>query len=377
VARSTGRGTGQRVRFGRGRLVAVEASAAAVFGGAVLRGPAGWTVVVLGVLALTLAIARRRGRWLTDLIAARARRTPVAAATGSTNTDLGALTVVAPALTVGECTDRNGYPLGVTWDGQGFSAAVELDAAGPLRIDLGALAAHAATDDVQLAGVQVLVEQVRVPPLEASGFGPTAIYRRLAAAEIPLARRVWVALRYEPVWAPDAAERRGEGGADGARLAVAAALARLRVRLLSTGLSATPLDAAAMTRALRAVGDAGPTSELRRDSWATRGGVHQCLAAAVASAADWGSLLAVAAASRADRTVVSLAVDLDGRATRTRAAIRLVTSSPATAAQARQQVLTSALVRPLPGEQAAGVLATLPLGGGPRPLASAIGWVAS
>jgi type VII secretion protein EccE len=357
--------------------VAVEASAATIFGGAVLRGPAGWSVLVAGVLALALAVARRRGRWLTDLIAARARRTPIAAPTTAPTHDLGALTVVAPALSIGECTDRNGYPLGVTWDGQGFSAAVELDTAGPLRFDLGGLAAQAAGDDVPLAGVQVLVEQVRVPPLEANGFGPTAIYRRLAADEVPLARRVWVALRYEPVWAPDAAEQRGEGGADGARLAVAAALARLRVRLLAAGLSATPLDAAALTRVLRAVGDAGPTSELRRDSWATRGGVHQCLAAAVASTADWRALLAAAASSRADRTVVSLAVDLDGRATRTRAAIRLVTSTPAAATQARQQVLGSPLVAPLPGEQAAGVLATLPLGGGPRPLASAIGWVAS
>jgi type VII secretion protein EccE len=365
------------VRFGRGRLVAVEASAGAIFGGAVLRGPAGWTVAVAAALVLVLALARRRGRWLTDLLATRARRTPIAAAAVPAGNDLGALAVVAPQLAVGECTDRNGYPLGVAWDGQGFAAAVELDAAGPLRLDLGALAATAAMDDVPLAGVQVLVEQVRVPPLEAGGFAPTAIYRRLAAAEVPLVRRVWVALRYEPVWAPDAAERRGEGGADGARLAVAAALARLRVRLLGAGQSATPLDAAALTRVLRAVGDSSPTSELRRDSWATRNDVHQCLSGAVASAADWTALLAAVAGSRADRTVVSLAIDLDGRGTRSRAAIRLVTSSPATATQARQQLLATGLVRALPGEQAAGVLATLPLGGGPRSLVSAIGWVAS
>jgi type VII secretion protein EccE len=345
----------------------------AAAGGAILRDPAGWAVVAAGTLAFIVAIARRRGRWLTDLIAARARRTPIVGV-ASTGNDLGALSVVAPQLSVAECTDRNGYPLGVGWDGQGFAAAMELDAAGPLRLDLGALAAQAATDDVQLAGIQVLVEQVRVPPLESSGFAPTTVYRRLAAAEIPLVRRVWVAVRYEPVWAPDAAERRGEGGADGARLAVAAALARLRVRLLSTGLSATPLDAGALTRALRAVGDSGPTAEVRRDSWATRGGVHQCLAAAVASTSDWAALLAAAAASRADRTVVSLAVDLDGRSTRTRAAVRIVTSTPAAASQARQQLLATNLVHPLPGEQAAGVLATLPLGGGPRSLVSAIGW---
>jgi len=362
------------VRFGRGRLVAVEASAGAIFGGAVLRGAAGWTVVVAGALTLLLAVARRRGRWLTDLLAARARRTNVVGA-GPAATDLGALNVVAPQLTIGECTDRNGYPLGVAWDGQGFAAAVELDAGGPLRLDLQALAARAAADDVQLAGVQVLVEQVRVPSLEADGFAPTAIYRRLAPAELPLARRVWVAIRYEPVWAPDAAQRRGEGGADGARLAVAAALARLRVRLLGAGLSATPLDAGALVRVLGSVGDPSPNAELRRDSWATRAGVHQCLSGAVTSAADWTALLAAAAASRADRSVVSLAIDLDGRATRTRAVVRLVTTTPPAAAQARQQLLSTTLASPLPGEQDAGVLATLPLGGGPRSLVGAIGWI--
>jgi type VII secretion protein EccE len=365
---------GRQPRISRGRLVAVEAAAGAVFGGAVLRGAIGWTVVGAGALALLLAVARRHGRWLTDLLATRLRR-PVAPATGSPV--LGAVASVAPRLAVAECTDRNGYPLGVAWDGQGFAAAVELDTATALRLDLGALAARAAADDVRLAGVQVLVEQIRVPALEAAGFAPTAIYRRLAAPGLPLVRRVWVALRYEPIWAPEAAERRGEGGADGARLAVAAALARLRVQLLGLGMSATPLGAAALTRTLRAVGDPGATGELRRDCWTTPAATHHCLAATVGSAADWAALLGAAAAGLADRTVVSVAADLDGRATRTRAAVRLVTTNPAAAAQARQDLLATGLVHPLPGQQAAGVLATLPLGGGPRPLASAIGWVAT
>jgi type VII secretion protein EccE len=292
-------------------------------------------------------------------------------------TALGALAAVAPRLEVAECTDRNGYPLGVAWDGQGFAAAVELEVGGPLRLDFGALAGHAAADDVGLAGVQLLLEQVRVPAMDAAGFAPTAVYRRLAAAELPLVRRVWLALRYEPIWAPEAAARRGEGGADGARLALAAALARLRVQLLGRGMSATPLDAGALTRVLRAVGDPGAAGELRKDSWVTAAGVHQCLGATVGSTADWARLVRAAAATPADRTVLSLAADLDGRATRTRAAVRLVAAGAPAAARARQDLLATGLVRPLRGEQAAGVLATLPLGGGPRPLASAIGWMAS
>jgi type VII secretion protein EccE len=370
----TGNAWAGSVRVSRGRLVAVEAAAGAAFGGAVLRGPIGWPVLAAAGLALLLAVARRNGRWLTEGLAAGSRRT-AGAAEGAAGADLGAVAGVVARLTVDECTDRNGYPLGIAWDGQGLAAAVELDAGTSLRIDLGALAAHAAADDVRLAGVQLLVEQVRVPALEAAGFAPTAVYRTLAA-ELPLVRRVWVALRYEPIWAPEAARRRGDGGADGARLALAAALARMRVRLLGRGMSATPLDAAALTRVLRGVGDPGLTRELRKDSWVTSAGVHQCLGARLASAADWTRLLGAAAASPADRTVLSLAADLDGRLTRTRSAVRLVTTDAATAVRARQQLMATGLVRPLRGEQAAGVLATLPLGGGPRPLASAIGWVA-
>jgi type VII secretion protein EccE len=386
------RAGGRPVRAGRGRLVAAEAAAGVALGGAVLRGAIGWTLLALAVPALLITVARRDGRWLTDVLAGRlrgiGRPAPGQVAAGRATPDraaraggvpalaaeLGAVLGVVPRLAIADCTGRNGYPLGIAWDGQGLAAAVELDAGTPLRLDLGLLAGQAADDDVRLAGVQVLVEQLRVPALEATGFAPTAIYRRMAP-DLPLVHRVWIALRYEPIWAPEAAQRRGSGGLPGGRLALAAALARLRVRLLGRGLAAAPLDAAALTRLLRSVGDPSPAGELRRDSWATAAGVHHCLAAAVTSPADWAALLAVAAASPVERTVLTVAADLDGQATRTRGAIRLVTTNAAAAAQARQQVLSTGLARALPDAQAAGVLATLPLGGGPRALASAIGWV--
>jgi type VII secretion protein EccE len=377
---------GRRVGIGRGRLIALEAAAGAVLGGASLRGVIGWTMLATAAPVLVLAVTRRDGRWLTELLAVRLRGSaPLSvvvvagpalerATPDRRAAELGAVVGVAPRLTVAECTGRNGYPLGVAWDGQGFAAAVELDAGLPLRLDLGRLAGHVADDDVPLAGVQVLVEQVQVPALEAGGFAPTATYRRMAP-NLPLVRRVWVALRYEPIWAPEAAQRRGEGGVSGARLALAAALARLRVWLLGRGLDAAPLDASALARALRTIGDPSPAGELRRDSWTTAAGVHHCLAATVTSSADWTALLAVAAASPVDRAVLSLAAELDGRATRTRGAVRLVTTNATAAADARMELLATGLVHALPDAQAAGVLATLPLGGGPRPLASAIGWV--
>src|SRR5262249_23648331 len=160
---------------------------------------------------------------------------------------------------------------------------------------------------------------------------------------------------------------------DGARLALAAALARLRVLLLSRGMAASPLDGPALARALRAVGDPSPAGQLRRGSWVTAAGGHPCLAGGRASPPDLTRVAAAAAARRADRTVVSVAVELDGRVPRTRGAVRLVAADTAAAGQARQELLASGLAHPLPGAQAAGVLATVPLGGGPRPLASAIG----
>lgn len=359
------------VRLGRGRLVAVEAALGAAVGGVAVGGAVGWPVAACGGLALCTTLARSRGQWLTDRVHGWPR--PVPAAPGSTG-GMGALTQVAPRLGVAECADRNGAPLGVAWDGQGFAAAVELDATMPLRIDLAALARQVAQDDAEVASVQLLVEQVRVPPLDAQGFEPTASYRWQAPADLVLVHRVWMALRHEPIWAPHAAARRGAGGADGARLALGAALARLRVFLTGRGLSALPLDAAAMTQVLRTVGDPSAAGQVRDDAWVTPAATHHCLGAAVGSGEDWTGLLSAAAASPAERSVVSVAADV--RRVRTSAAVRLVAANPAAAGRARAALLSHATVRPLTGDQAAGVLATLPLGGGARPLHDAIGWSA-
>jgi type VII secretion protein EccE len=382
------RGRGWWVRIGRGRLIALEAAVGAAVTGGILLGAVGSVMILAAGLVLVLALGRRDGRWLTELVAAQIRRdaatrvvvageSAVAPATGEgaggSAAELGAVAGVVPCLVVVECTDRNGYPLGVAWDGQGFAAALELDTRTPVRLDLGRLAAYAAEDDVPLAGVQLLIEQVGVPP-QNERSAPTP-HHHSPAPDLPLLRRAWVTLRYEPIWAPGAARRRGGGGADGARLAVSAALARLRVRLLGHGLAAAPLDAAGLTRTLRTVGDPAPTGTLHRDCWTTTAAQHHCLGATVASTADWSALLHAASHSLADRTVLSLAVELDGHSIRTRAALRLVSANHAAARQARQRLLAADLVSPLPGGQAAGLLATLPLGGGPHPLTGAIGWI--
>jgi type VII secretion protein EccE len=381
VDEGTGPGVRPR-RIGRGRLIALEAVAGAAIAGGALLGAGGWVILAAAVLALALTLGRRDHRWLTELVAARVRRDAATRvlATGSDlagglrgAAELGAAAQVAPRLEVTGCTDRNTHPVGVAWDGQGFAAALELDTRTPLRLDLGRLAVYAADDDVPLAGVQLLIEQLGVA--RTNGNGPVAPAQDpLPGVRLPLMRRAFVAVRYEPIWAPEAARRRGEGGADGARLAVAAALARLRVRLLGHGVSAAPLDADGLARTVRTVGDTAPTGTLHRDCWTTSTTQHHCLGATVATPADWTALLQAAAQSPAERTVVSVAVELDGPSTRTRAAVRVISTDHTRARHARQLLLDTGLTGPLPGAQGAGVLATLPLGGGPRPLTGAIGW---
>lgn len=421
--RSTaGRATRLGSALRTGRLVAVEAALGAIAGGIAVRGAFGWSSVACGGITLAAALARHRGRWYTDGLGSRARRAaaasvppapdPAQAGYGATTFGaVGAAATLAPRLRVAEHTDRNGFPLGVVWDGQGFAAAVELDTTTHLTLDLAALVSHAAADDADLTAMQVLVEQVAVPPLESLGFAPTMTYRQLAATQSPLLRRVWVVLRHEPLFTastatrPDPAGAAGTHGqanagapadpdgtgnlagvrggnpqqagldeADRARRRLAAALARLRVYLAGHGLSATPLGAAALVEVLRGLSDANPGGELRDDRWLTSAATHRCLRTTVNSAREWNRLLAAAAAGPADRSIVSYSADLDRGAIRTHSVLRLVTANQTASDNAVRSVVSAGLGRVLRGEQAIGVLATLPLGGGARPLRRAVGW---
>ncbi|MGQ0774722.1 MAG: type VII secretion protein EccE [Pseudonocardiales bacterium] len=352
------------MRFGRARFVAAEVGVGGLVSGFLIGGAFAPVLVTIGAAALLLGFARWDGAWLTDHLTAMLRRSGASgdrlmvggskAAVG----ECGALTHVIPGLHVVQRVTRNGPALGIAGDGQGFAAVVELRESGALRVDLAQLASHVADDPAELAGVQVLVEQFAALPTTGR----------------PLARRTFVVLRHEPMWAPEAVQRRG-GGADGARAALVAAVARLRLRLSDAGVGTTTLGRDEFLALLRTLGDPSPTAELSRDAWVTPAGAHCCLAASVSSSEDWSRLLHAAGAGPADRSVVSVAVDLDGRVTQTRSAVRVVATDHRRAAEARSLLLDTGLTVALSLEQATGVVATLPLGGGARPLASAIGLV--
>jgi type VII secretion protein EccE len=339
--------------------------------GVALMGPFGIALMALGGLTLIGAFLFWQGKWATEHLAARLRAPKIPTGPTTTGPGLGVIREVLPDLHVVEVTGRGAAPLGVIGDGQGFAAVLELEVVGNLRLDLATLAAQVKADPAELAGFQVLIEQFPLPALDLTErFGPTMVYRRLPTTAVPVLRRVWLVLRHEPLWAPEATERRG-GGAAGARTALVAAAARLRVHLVDNGFQVHLLGLAAVTELLAGVGDPSQQGRFHPDAWLTQAGAHCCLAVT----GDWSKLLMTATSIAADRCVVSVAVELDGHSAVTRSMVRLFATDQSAVANARAALIASGLVEPLPNNQPAGVVATLPLGGGARDLTSAIGLV--
>ncbi|UED88229.1 hypothetical protein K4G22_03580 [Streptomyces profundus] len=332
-----------------------------------------------GVALALGALARRDGAWASGWALARLRRgtlEPASPGARPPGDELGLAQALLPALEVAEVADRN-FPagLGVISDGRGHAAVAAFPGGTLPAIPAGIVAEWLADDPAGPAAAQILVEQFCVPPWDLHHrFPPTAAYRQLPHGERPVAVRSWLVVRHEPLAAPAAVARRG-GGSAGARAAVAAATARLCARLAAHGAPTTPLSGAEAAELLRQLGDADGEGEARAGGWAGRAATHRVLTARVASDADWRRLLSGMAASGVERTVVAATLTLVGRTPRVRSCARLV-SGLAQHAAARGDLLRSAgATGPPVADQAAGVLATLPLAHPGRPLDEAIGFV--
>jgi hypothetical protein len=140
-------------------------------------------------------------------------------------------------------------------------------------------------------------------------------------------------------------------------------MARLGLRLAERGVPTRLLGEPELRDLLD---DAQPDGEARTAAWATPAGLHCCLT----GVGGVDRLVAAAASVAADRTLVSVVVDLAGQTTRS--AVRLVVVGTDQAAYAYRQMINTGLVEPMADDQVAGMLTTLPLGGGPRSLVSAI-----
>ncbi|MCE7001610.1 hypothetical protein LWC34_01945 [Kibdelosporangium philippinense] len=276
-----------------GRVLAIEAGIGAMVAGALMRNPFGWTLLALGLLVVAFSVLKVDKRAIAWLEAEEPLAKPQV--------------INAP--------NRNGPPVGVIGDGQGFTAVLEIDTGTPIR--LPDLTTFAATDPSGLAGTQVLIEQFR-----------------------GLTRRVWIVLRHEPMWAQEAVFERG-GGAEGARAALVAAAARLQVLLGDQNLKASPLSSAELST-----------------MFTVNSASHCCLRS---STADWQRLLQVTA-SAAEISYISVIAD--------EVTVRLVSTDPR---RARDELLASGIATEM--GQRLGLVATLPLGGGARNLVGAIGLV--
>jgi type VII secretion protein EccE len=384
----------RRLRFGRARLVALEAGLGGVAAGLAVREAwGGWGYVLVGAGALLAlgALVRFRGEWADRRVLARLRRGKlVVTSPPETRTrGLGVARTLLPALAVTQVADRNTptqHGLGVISDGRGHAAVAAFPGGVLPMLPVAIVARWLAEDPVQPAAAQIVVEQFGVPSWDFHHrFQPTVAYRQLpAGGGGPVAARSWLVVRYEPLDAPEATDRRG-GGEEGARAAVAAAAARLRARLAAHGAPTTPLDAADVRQLLRQLGDPQPNGRPMASSWAGAAATHATLTASVASQDDWLRLLAGMRACTADRVVAAATLtnggpgvpgpDLgNGEGLRVRTAVRVVSPLAQHATSQRDRLEAAGVTGPPAEDQAAGLLATLPLAYPSRTLDEATGF---
>lgn len=333
---------------GRARLVAVEAGLGGIVAGLAVGGTTGWSITGAGVVLGAGALTRRRGAWAGERLLDAARRQALAlpAPEQPHRPDLGAVHTLLPALDVAEVADRNGPPLGVISDGHGHTVVAAFPAGTIPAVPAGTVARWLADDPARPVAAQLLVEQFAPPTADTDHrYQPAIAYRQLPYAQRPIAVRSWLALRYEPLAAPEAAARRG-GGAKGGHAAIAGAAARLRAALAARGAPTTPLGAAELRDLLRHLG----------------GTSQRTLTVSVAGQRDWHRLLAgLDRACPADRVVTAATLTLRGPELRIRAAVRVVGADDARTAAECGRIEAAGLAGPPAADQAAGFLATLPL----------------
>ncbi|MDT0341292.1 type VII secretion protein EccE [Streptomyces litchfieldiae] len=391
----------RRVRFGRARLVAVEAGLGGVAAGLAVRtawGGWGYVLVGAGVLLAVGSLVRFRGDWADRRVLARLRRGQLAVTppgSGGPDGDLGVAQTLLPALSVTEVADRNvparrGHSLpdseepagalGVVSDGRGHAAVAAFPGGVLPALPAEIVARWLAEDPARPAAAQVVVEQFGVPSWDFHHrFRPTVVYRQLPAGDRPVAVRSWLVVRYEPLDAPEATVRRG-GGEDGARAAVVAAAARLRALLAAHGAPTTPLDAAEARQLLRQLGDPQPGGTARSSSWAGAAATHATLTASVTSQSDWHHLLSGMSGCTADRVVAAATLTAgptapgEGPGLCVRAAVRVVSPLAQHATAQRDRLEAAGVAGPPATDQAAGLLATLPLAYPSRSLDEATGF---
>ena len=200
-------------------------------------------------------------------------------------------------------------------------------------------------------------------------FEPTRTYRSLPVSGLPLWQRVLLVLRHEPAWAPESVAARG-GGADGARNALAAAAARTVAAAARDGVALRPVGSAEAAALLRELGDPAAGGDVGTAMVTTSTGCHATLSVSLQDEGTLGAVLGAAAELDVDRAVLSVTANAVDHSVC--AVVRLVAADPDRLPAAVEELVAAGVAAPLPDAQDAGLVATLPLGGGARSLADLV-----
>jgi type VII secretion protein EccE len=346
-------------------------------------------VAILAAVVLGLTLARWRGRWLLErrvMVWRYRRRRRLADAAGPATSALAALRRLSPDLTVTNVRVPGGRQVGVAQDDAGwFAAATVTPGVLPVYrpdVPLDVLAASVADADQAGAVVQVVISAA--PTATAGAASPAEqsyrdLLTRVGSPSVPADRTISVVVRID---ARGLAEAIGDHNADfsSAPLVAASLLRRLVTSLRQADVSASMMDADALTTFLAESCDpepaAGDHTAAYRERWST------FRASRIAHRTFWISHWPSPARAQAlhearfagptPRTTLSFVLDPDPRSGLVDlTALGRVSASAndlgrAARAMARAARVADADLFPLDGEQAPGTYASAPTGGGAR-----------
>lgn len=362
-----------------------------------------WAALVMLLVAAPVALGRWHGRWLVQwiqiiagyLVRSHSRGVtspdPVAAGNprqsveDSDDPRVALLRLLLPDLTIAHGTDHQREPLGLVWHHNTWTAVLEVDAAPSMitpvgsaaGLPLSALAPCLEHRGVVLDAIQVIWHcYPGSAALPSSSPALRSYLEVLGPLPVAARRTTWVAVRLDPRRCPTAVAERG-GGVTGCHRALIGALSRVRNDLQARGVSTRPLDADQLLRAgisaaeLSAVAGTGQPVTLN-EGWTavTAAGVGHASYAIT----GWGTggamhNLNALTGVRALSTTLSLSLSpgTDGGEVGLRGLVRVSARNPTEleAADGRLQTVSQRLglaLRPLRGQQVAGLAATLPFG---------------
>ncbi|MER5884184.1 type VII secretion protein EccE [Streptomyces sp. NPDC001941] len=360
-----------------GHLVAWELAAMLLAYGLLSPSPPGYAALFTGAVVLLCTTLRVQRRWLYDWLLTRLRywtrrRTRAVRDT----TLLSPLTTLLPDISVSRAEGRSRIRLGVVHDGRAWVALVAVErgdtATGQAdggALPLARLGALVHMDDIRFESVQVLVQSVTAPTGKdaASPLCPMA-YQELNADRTPLTQSAWVVVRLDAASCPEAVQARG-GGEAGIRRALRRGVVRAVGVLEDEGWQARVLDETeaaetlAATAGLTAGGSAQPA-----ESWTAWSAETDHVSYWVR---DWNpsgrglaDLQGLLGAFPARASVLSVTFTDSGAGHLRRHVLIRTSGGSGEANGALVKVAAEHGLRlvSLDGDQAAGLLATLPLG---------------